>query len=117
MPFTPMPSIRRVAVASLAFAILLPIPGASATEEPVTSGELGEARDDKAPHDRSHILVKMDAQAAPVRTLTAGSEEAGEGWFEVPVPAGWEPIDWAEEMAGRPGVEVAELDLILTKQA
>ena len=33
------------------------------------------------------------------------------------MPAGWEPIDWAEEMAGRPGVEVAELDLILDKQA
>ena len=116
VPVTPKPSIRRVGVASLALAILLPHLGAMATEAPAPSGELGQASDETAPHDPTHILVKMAAPAAIARTL-AMSEEVGEGWFEVPVPAGWEPIDWAEEMAGRPGIEVAELDLILTKQA
>ena len=117
VPVTPKPSIRRVAVASLALAVLLPIPAAWATDEAAAPGELGQARNETAPHDPSHILVKMAAPTATVRTLATGSEEVGEGWFELPVPAGWEPIDWAEEMAGRPGVEVAELDLILTKQA
>ncbi len=114
---SPKPSIGRVAVASLAFAILLPIPAALSTGETARDGELGEARDETSPHDPSQILVKMAAPSANGRSLATASEEVGAGWYEVPVPTGWEPIDWAEEMAGRPGVEVAELDLILTKQA
>jgi len=117
VPLTPKPSIRRLAVAILAFAILLPIPAVWATEESAVPGELGQARDETAPHDPSHILVKMAAPPTTARAQATGTEEVGAGWFEMPVPAGWEPIDWAEEMAGRPGVEVAELDLILTKQA
>ena len=114
---SPKQSIGRVAVASLAFAMLLPLPAAWAIEETNATGELGEARDETAPHDPSHILVKMATPSANGRMLATASEEVGAGWYEVPVPAGWEPIDWAEEMAGRPGVEVAELDLILDKQA
>jgi len=114
---SPKQSIGRMAVASLAFATLLPIPAAWATEETAATGELGEARDEALPHDPSHVLVKMTAPPANGGTLAAASEEVGAGWYEVPVPTGWEPLDWAEEMASRPGVEVAELDLILDKQA
>jgi Subtilase family len=117
LPTFPKPSIRRVVVAGLACAILLPISAAWAAEEAAVTGELGQARDESAPHDPSHILVKVAAPTATARTLATGTDELGAGWFEVPVPAGWEPIDWAEEMASRPGVEMAELDLILTKQA
>jgi subtilisin family serine protease len=114
---SPKLSLRRVVVASLAFAILLPAPGAVGAEEPPVDEKLGQARDETAPHSQSHILVKLTTSAQAFRTLGSGYEEVSEDWFEVPVPAGWEPIDWAREMATRPGVEVAELDLILTKQA
>ena len=110
-----MRSPRRVLVAVLTVALLFPALPSVAVEE--RDDRLGLAQVETAPHDPSHILVKMGTPSANVRALATANEEVGAGWYEVPVPAGWEPIDWAEEMAGRPGVEVAELDLILTKQA
>ena len=59
----------------------------------------------------------MTSDAQAVGTLGSSPDEVTQDWFEVPVPAGLEPIEWAEEMATRPGVELAELDLTLTKQA
>jgi subtilisin family serine protease len=88
-------------------------------EESPTSEELGLASDESVPHSQDHVLVKTeeDAGVTAFGTLSARAEEVGGGWHEVPVPAGWEPIDWAEEMSTRPGVEAAELDLLLETQA
>jgi subtilisin family serine protease len=107
-------------VGTLTIALLLlsvaPLP-AGGVEEPATLERLGRAQDDTVPHSRSHILVRIAVPAQALRALGAGFEDVGHDWFEVPVPAGWEPIDWAGEMATRPGVEVAELDPIFTHQA
>ncbi len=114
---TSMRSPRRVLVAVLSLALFLPALPAVAVEEPEGLDKLGLARDESIPHSQTHVLVRVSAPAQGLRTLGTGFEAVGHDWFEVPVPAGWEPIDWAREMATRPGVEVAELDLTLSKQA
>ncbi|MGH8872206.1 MAG: S8 family peptidase, partial [Acidimicrobiia bacterium] len=117
MPSSLRPSLRRVAVATLALALLVSAaPAGVAQEQPVLE-KLGRAQDPTAPHARTHVLVRVTAPAQALGVLDSGLERVGDDWFEAPVPAGWEPIDWAREMATRPGVEVAELDLILDKQA
>ncbi|MGH8950113.1 MAG: S8 family serine peptidase, partial [Acidimicrobiia bacterium] len=117
MTSTSMRSPRRVLVAVLSLALFLPALPAVAVEEPEGLDKLGLARDESIPHSQTHVLVRVSAPAQGLRTLGTGFEAVGHDWFEVPVPAGWEPIDWAREMATRPGVEVAELDLTLSKQA
>ena len=106
-------------VSALALVLLFSVApdAAEAAEEPSTFGRMGQAQDDTAPHSRSHILVRVAVPTQAYSALGAGFEDVGHDWFEVPVPSGWEPLDWAREMATRPGVEVAELDLIFTEQA
>ena len=110
---------RRSVVAVLAVVLLLqmaPI-AAVAAEEPASFDRMGQAQDETMPHSRSHILVRLAAPSQASRALGTGSDPVGEGWFEVPVPAGQDAIDFAQEMSAHPDVEVAELDLILTQQA
>ncbi|MEX2653210.1 MAG: S8 family serine peptidase, partial [Acidimicrobiia bacterium] len=120
MRLAPRSTRHRTVVSTLAVALLLlPVAplAAEGVEEPATFERLGRAQDDTAPHSRSHILVRIAVPAQAFRALGTGFEDVGHDWFEVPVPAGWEPIDWAGKMASRPGVEAAELDLIFSHQA
>ena len=115
-------SLRRAVLAGAVLLTLVPTPAVSA--QVTAPGELGLAQDEATPHSQSHILVRLETDppspASPVLP-PAGGETVGEAvggdWYEVPVPSGWEPIEWAEEMASRPGVASAELDIVLEPQA
>jgi subtilisin family serine protease len=103
------------------FALLAPGAALATTaDEPAQAaepGNLGLARDESVPHSPSHVLVEVETPGSISQSLPAGAEEVGDDWYEVPVPSGWEPLDWAEEMAERPGIETAELDIVLEPQA
>jgi serine protease len=112
-------SLHRTVLLAAVLTLLTPAAAFAAEpaqEETPSAEGLGLASDESVPHDQDHILVKVDDTAAP-GTLSVSTEEVGGDWFETPVPAGWEPIEWAEEMATRPGVELAELDVVLETQA
>jgi subtilisin family serine protease len=114
-------TLSRLAIVAVVLCFLTPN-AALATdappEEPPAIGELGLASDESVPHSQDHVLVKTEEDGVTTMgTLGARAEEVGGGWHEVPVPAGWEPIEWVEEMSTRPGIELAELDVILTPQA
>jgi subtilisin family serine protease len=109
-------SLRRAVLAGAVLVTLLPVTGASAQTAPEGEG-LGLARDETVPHSESHILVRAEGAGSSIRSLSTSAEEVGGDWYEVPVPAGWEPIEWAEEMASRPGIASAELDIVLEPQA
>jgi subtilisin family serine protease len=114
-------SLRRAALAGAVLVTLVPATAASAVEAdpaaPQPAAELGLASDESVLHSQDHVLVQVDESAVSARSLSTVGEEVGGGWYEVPVPAGVEPIAWAEELATRPGVETAELDIVLEPQA
>ncbi|HEX6147948.1 MAG TPA: hypothetical protein VF083_14320, partial [Acidimicrobiia bacterium] len=115
-PANHSPHRTLVAIIAAALLFVVSVPAGGAAEDP-PRGELGLARDPAAPHSETHILIEVTEPAQVFRALTTGIEPVVGDWYQVPVPAGWEPIDWAREMASRPGVETAELDLILDLQA
>jgi serine protease len=114
-------SLRRAALAGAVLVTLVPATAASAVEAdpaaPQPAAELGLASDESVPHSQDHVLVQVDESAVSPQSLATVGEEVGGGWYEVPVPAGVEPIEWAEEVATRPEVETAELDIVLEPQA
>jgi subtilisin family serine protease len=111
------PSLHRTLVATVVAVLLSVVSVPAGGAEDPRRGELGLARDPAAPHSETHILIDVAEPAQVFQALGAGVEPVVGDWYEVPVPAGWEPIDWAREMSSRPGVATAELNLILDLQA
>jgi serine protease len=111
-------SLRGAVIAILVVALSVAVPPrAEGADDHPPLGNLGLARDETSSHSRSHILVELNEPAQAYRILGSGTEAVVGDWYQAPVPAGWEPIDWAREVASRPGVETAELDLVLSHQA
>ncbi|MGB8360649.1 MAG: S8 family serine peptidase [Acidimicrobiia bacterium] len=73
------------------------------------SASLGAATDEEVPHAEDHVLVKL-RPGAQVQALVPNTESVYDRWREVPVPPGKTPQEVVDEMAGRPDVELAELD-------
>jgi hypothetical protein len=112
LPSSPKASLRRLVLGILTGALLLGVTGMAGAEE-LGAGRLGLASNPSHPHAEDHVLVRFDPRDAGISTLGRGVEGLGRGWFQVPVPPGWEPIDWAVHLTSRPGVELAELDVLL----
>lgn len=66
----------------------------------------------EAPHAEDHVLVKL-RPGASVQALAANTEAVSDRWREVPVPQGKTPQEVVDQLAGRPDVELAELDYVM----
>lgn len=75
------------------------------------SGVIGLASDPARPHDQEWVLVKLRPGQVTGQVVGQGSRALFDRWIRVPVPARLTPMDWVTQLASRPGVEVAELDM------
>ncbi|MEX0864005.1 MAG: S8 family serine peptidase [Acidimicrobiia bacterium] len=58
-----------------------------------------------------HVLIQVEDSAA-ARGLGVARDSLGHGWYRVAVPTDVDAREWAAELAGQPGVESAEVDLV-----
>ena len=97
--------IRRWRLLILIFTMLVtPLPAFA-----LDSGVVGLASDPRKPHSDEWIVVKL----RPGAPTPGDAVSLFDRWLRLPVPPGREAIDWAREVAQQPGVEIAELDLLM----
>jgi Subtilase family len=76
----------------------------------VESGVVGLASDPTKPHTHDWVIVKLRPGMA-AGALGEGGRGLFDRWIRMPVPPGVNAIDWAGNLAQRPGVEIAELEM------